>query len=395
PNSVTSIGGWAFYDNQLTSVSIPNSVTTIGAGSFGDNHLTSVTIPNSVTSIGNSGFAMNRLTSIVIPNSVTSIGVWAFYDNQLTSFILPFAIKEGYDFIGWNNGIAGNTEVTDLEIEYIANFELNIYYNIVFNDYDGTELKAETVKGGESATAPADPTREGYTFTGWDEDFSNITADLTVTAQYEVITYTVVFKDHDGTVLKTETVNHGESATAPVDPTRDGHIFTGWDVDFSNVTADIVVTAQHEIMTFTVVFNDHDGTELKTETVNHGESATAPVDPTREGYDFTGWDVDFSNVIAHLTVTAQYEEALSEEYESTLAVAKIYPNPISASEHITIEVNSHAKANIYNHAGKVIQQNIKLVKGKNKLNLNLSSGIFFVEVIDVDAKRSIRRLVVN
>ncbi|MCK5781930.1 MAG: T9SS type A sorting domain-containing protein, partial [Flavobacteriales bacterium] len=101
------------------------------------------------------------------------------------------------------------------------------------------------------------------------------------------------------------------------------------------------------------------------------------------------------NVIADLTVTAQYEEALSADNENTLAVAKIYPNPVSATEHITLEVNNDAIANIYNHAGKVVKQNIKLVKGKNKLNLDLISGIFFVEVIDVDTKRSVRKLVVN
>ena len=58
-------------------------------------------------------------------------------------------------------------------------------YTVNFVDYDGTVLKTQTVESGKSATAPADPTRDGYTFTGWDKDFSNITGDLTVTAQYE------------------------------------------------------------------------------------------------------------------------------------------------------------------------------------------------------------------
>ena len=85
PNSVTSIGNGAFYNNSLTSVTIPDSVTSIGYNAFSDNSLTSVTIPNSVTSIGDQAFLKNALTSITIPNSVTSIGTYAFYNNSLTS----------------------------------------------------------------------------------------------------------------------------------------------------------------------------------------------------------------------------------------------------------------------------------------------------------------------
>ena len=115
PNSVTSIGGYAFSGcSGLTSVTvdknngtydsrnncnaiietstnklivgcnntiIPNSVTSIGEFAFSDcSGLTSVAIPNSVTSIGESAFARcSGLTSVTIPNSVTSIGSWTFY----------------------------------------------------------------------------------------------------------------------------------------------------------------------------------------------------------------------------------------------------------------------------------------------------------------------------
>jgi hypothetical protein len=85
PDSVTSIGSYAFSSNPLTSVTIGNSVTTIGGGAFSYNSLTSVTIGNSVTTIGNSAFAYNSLTSVTIPASVTSIGDYAFSTNALTS----------------------------------------------------------------------------------------------------------------------------------------------------------------------------------------------------------------------------------------------------------------------------------------------------------------------
>ena len=91
PNSVTSIGGYAFCDcSGLTSVTIPNSVTSIGGGAFwGCTGLTSVTIPNSVTAIGGSAFQnCSGLTSVTIGNSVTTIGDEAFRDcSGLTSVI--------------------------------------------------------------------------------------------------------------------------------------------------------------------------------------------------------------------------------------------------------------------------------------------------------------------
>ncbi len=84
---VTSIEDMAFYNNQLTSVTISDSVTSIGPGAFTSNQLTSVTIPDSVTSIGNVAFSGNQLTSVTIGSSVTDIGYEVFADNQLTSVV--------------------------------------------------------------------------------------------------------------------------------------------------------------------------------------------------------------------------------------------------------------------------------------------------------------------
>jgi hypothetical protein len=92
PNSVTTIRDNAFLRNLLTSVIIPDSVTTIGASAFAGNQLTSVTIGNSVTTIGASAFALNRLTSVTIGNSVTTIRDNAFLRNLLTSVIIPDSV---------------------------------------------------------------------------------------------------------------------------------------------------------------------------------------------------------------------------------------------------------------------------------------------------------------
>ena len=114
----------------------------------------------------------------------------------------------------------------------------------------------------------------GYNFTidlGTDTSITSVTATMTksgwqtynvkftnmiYTVTYELasVSYTVTFKDWDGSVLKTQTVASGGSASAPTNPTRSGYTFTGWDKDYNNVTSDLVVTAQYAknpIITFT------------------------------------------------------------------------------------------------------------------------------------------------
>ncbi len=126
-------------------------------------------------------------------------------------------------------------------------------YTVTFKDWDGKVLKTQKVEKGKAATAPANPTRANYTFTGWDKSFSKVTSDLVVTATYKPVEteptqptmYTVTFKDWDGTVLKTEQVEKGKAATAPANPTREHYNFAGWDKSFSNVTSDLVVTATY------------------------------------------------------------------------------------------------------------------------------------------------------
>ena len=122
----------------------------------------------------------------------------------------------------------------------------------------------------------------------------------------QVKTYTVTFKDHDGTVLKTQKVEEGKGATAPADPTRTHYTFTGWDKSFNKITADLVVIATYKINAYTVTFKDYNGAVLKTEKVESGKGATAPAAPTREHYNFVGWDKTFSSVTSDLIVTAKY-----------------------------------------------------------------------------------------
>ena len=218
-------------------------------------------------------------------------------------------VWEGHTFTGWS--AAFDHVKSDLDIKPIFDVET---YAVTFLGFNDVELKKENVEYGKAATAPTAPEVTGYTFKNWDKEFNNITGDLTVKAVYEINKYEVRFLDWDGTELKKEEVEYGKSATAPKDPTREGYTFKGWDLDFSKISGNTIVKAQYEINKYKVVFVDWDDKELKSEEVEHGKSATAPKDPSREGYTFIGWDKKFDNITADLTVKAQYEEVVVVDY---------------------------------------------------------------------------------
>ena len=93
---------------------------------------------------------------------------------------------------------------------------------------------------------PESPTRVGYTFKAWRGIWENITEDSTVTATYDINIYKVDFVDHDGTLIDSQSVEHGKSATAPENPIRDGYTFKNWDKDYSSITENLIITAVYE-----------------------------------------------------------------------------------------------------------------------------------------------------
>jgi len=199
-----------------------------------------------------------------------------------------------------------------LAVEYegaTTTFEVvvDVFRTVVFESHDEETLEEISVRHGYQAEAPDAPQRDGYDFIGWDTAFEAVTEDLTVTAKYEAITHTVVFEDYDGTTLFEQVLGHGETANAPDEPNREGHDFLGWDKAVEAVTEDLTVIARYEPTTYTVVFEDYDGTIISEQQVVHGADAPLPLDPSRVGYTFVGWDGDHENIEADTIVTAEYE----------------------------------------------------------------------------------------
>ena len=173
PGSVTEIGEYAFLDcSGLTAVTIPSSVTVIRAHAFeGCSGLTAVTIPSSVTVIGEYAFLdCSGLTAVTIPGSVMAIGDDAFSGCSGLNAVYWLA-GDGCDV-----GLAFHTtlyvrqgEKAIIEGQWTKGFFSAIVegYVVTFTDSDGNKLGEQLVKPNGTATEPAAPIKEGFTFEEW------------------------------------------------------------------------------------------------------------------------------------------------------------------------------------------------------------------------------------
>ena len=388
PNSVTSIGDYAFiHCSSLTSVTLGNSVTSIGKEAFRDcSSLTSITIPNSVTTIGYRAFQYcSSLTSVTLGNSVTSIEADAFYRcENLTSITIPNNVTSIGDYafsacwsltsvtlgknltsIGWeafqhcssirevtafmptppaavNCGLNPAAVTLYVPAEYLEAYQNAVWWedfkkiraigsdwDVEFVDWDGTILATMKVPNGEAATAPADPTREGYTFIGWDKDFSHVTDHMTVTAQYQINRYRVRFFDYDNTLLKTDSVEYQAAATAPANPYREGYTFIGWDQEFDSITADLDVYAQYEFgedCDMTIVFTNSEDND--SEIYSQLLTIKVPAAPDIEGFTFLGWQPVATLITDTITIQAIYEADIPS------SAPEVYVNPANPAQKL-------------------------------------------------------------
>lgn len=144
------------------------------------------------------------------------------------------AATPGYTFGGWNkaDGTAwdyASDKVTD-NITLYAKWAANTY-TITFDTAGGSEIAPIMQDYGTAITVPADPTREGYTFIGWDREIPTTmpAENMTVTAQWKINRYTITFDTAGGSEIAPITQEYGTHITAPADPTREGYTFIGWD----------------------------------------------------------------------------------------------------------------------------------------------------------------------
>ena len=228
--------------------------------------------------------------------------------------------RTGYTFKGWyyNENLTGSpvTAISNIETgnkEYWAKWEIN-QYTVTVKPENGEADITITQDYGTAIAAPAAPTREGYTFIGWDKEIpSTMPAEnMTITAKWVVNQYTITFDTAGGSAVASITQDYGTAIAAPADPTREGYTFIGWDkaIPATMPAENMIITAKWKVNQYTITFDSNGGSEIAPITQDYGTAITAPADPTREGYTFIGWDKAIPATLPaeDLTITAQWRD---------------------------------------------------------------------------------------
>ncbi|HHV33391.1 MAG TPA: InlB B-repeat-containing protein [Acholeplasma sp.] len=285
------------------------------------------------------GSAWTDADMAAIPEGLSQSIIYS-YDKNTPTFSLPTPEKSGTTFLGWytNASFSGSpvTQVTQGSTGdkvFYARWDggTPTTYTVSFNSNGGSSVPSQTIPSGGKVTQPNNPTRSGYTFSGWYDggslfDFStSIYANKTLTAQWQEntpTTYTVNFYSQ-GTLYTSQTVNSGGLASRPADPTRSGYTFSGWLLGSSVYNFNSPVTQSINLVASWIIDNpedevtvtfDHGYNNIKTtKTITLGSAVPRPTDPTRTGYNFLGWY--FANELYNFSSPVNYNITLIAEWE--------------------------------------------------------------------------------
>ena len=190
-------------------------------------------------------------------------------------------------------------------------------YTVTFQSEGGSEV-ASQIRANTPADQPADPTKEGYTFIGWYNGESEwnfetpVTADLTLTAKWQINRYTITFDTAGGSEVAPITQDYGTTITAPANPTKTGYTFAGWDktIPATMPAENITLTARWTVNQYTITFKPENGGQDIVIKQDYGTAITAPANPTKTGYTFAGWDKTIPSTMpaGDMAITARWTE---------------------------------------------------------------------------------------
>lgn len=252
-------------------------------------------------------YSRNQYTFKTVVDGVET-PVTYFYGADIKAPAAP--VKEGYTFVKWDATIPATMPARDITVTAV--FKIN-QYTITFVTDGGTAVAPITQDYGTAVTAPAAPTKVGYTFAGWDKDIpETIPAEnMTITAKWTVNQYTITFDTDGGSDVAPITQDYGTAVAAPAAPTKAGYSFAGWYKDgvaytFTTMPAeDITLTAKWSTDSHNAIFVI-DGVE-KIVPTEFGQIPVAP-EASKLGYTFIGWDKELVAMgTEDVTYTAQFK----------------------------------------------------------------------------------------
>lgn len=249
-----------------------------------------------------------------------------------------------------------------------------ITYSVTFETNGGSLIETQIVKKDDTVQKPLNPVKEGYVFDEWTYlgktyDFNlKVVSDLKLVAKWtklddNIETYNIEFDTDGGSIISKQIVIKGNKVEKPIDPTKNGYNFVGWILndeiyDFDSIVEkDFKLKAKWEKIkisnsntpnntgngnnsnggnngnnnkpstpqkkTFTVTFNLNGGIGTSTQTVVEGNKATKPNNPSRNGYNFAGWQLNGKEynfniiVTSNITLEAKWVEVKKNNYTVT------------------------------------------------------------------------------
>ncbi len=236
------------------------------------------------------------------PNGGTLTGAATCEEKQNECIQRPYEepIREGHNFRGWYTDAACKPEQKwDFDDPIPGNMTLYAGWDIL------SYVIRVRLENGEQdiiidqnydtpVTVPDDPTREGYTFIGWDIPIPDkMPAKITtITAQWKINQYTITFDTDGGSEIDSIEQDYDTEITAPDAPTKEGYTFIGWDttVPKKMPAKDMTVKARWQINRYKITFDTAGGSEIDPIEQDYDTAITAPDNPTKEGYAFVDWD---------------------------------------------------------------------------------------------------------
>ena len=245
-----------------------------------------------------------------------------------SSFEFADAQKAGYTFLGWYTDAAYTTQIKSIsagttgDMTLYAKFELATY-SITYENTKGAENTNPSTYTINSETITFSPlSKDGYTFGGWYVGDTNVmeiskgsTGNLTLTAKWDTIGYTITYHNVDGaTHTNPDSYDVEDQPLTLLAASKTGYSFVGWYTDeaLTNIvteiavgtTGDLDLYAKWEIIEYTATFKDGDTVVGTVKFTVESDSITEPAVPERTGYT-SAWE-SYTLGAEDITVDAIY-----------------------------------------------------------------------------------------